>query len=176
MGWIDEVPPDVTVYSERVAVKTTGLVYTYLDYQLPAAGKINFPPGILQGSLIQSNASICGPNNTISLFMDRGTMAQVKYQLPELQKFRFNEIDLFLSTDGLPNTKLPEVSLYAWQSQAWSKFKEASGGLNIIQNPQQFISPAGEVRVQLSQDIAAQASGCLYMEMGFQGEGSGGTQ
>lgn len=176
IGWVDQVPPDISVFSEKTAVQTLGLVFDYLDYQIPLSGEINFPPGILQGRLIKSDAGSCGSIETISLYFDRGMSAEIEYRLPAPDIYQYSQIDLRLTTDGPAGTNLPDVALYDWQAEKWSKFPGANFGTNIIKEPEHYIGSNGEVQLQFNQENAVQMGGCTYVDLGFHGEGKEGSK
>lgn len=172
-GWSDEVPPDITVSSEKVSVQSTGLVYTYLDFSIPTSGKIDLPPGILQGNIIETDAGTCGTNNSISLFMDRNTMAQIEYVLPPLENVDFSELNIQLRLDVPGDVNTYNLSLYDWQAKQWTRFKNIVSGTNIIQQPVRFIDNTGKVQVQLENGNINQMGGCIYLDLGFKGFGKG---
>lgn len=176
IGWVDQVPPDISVFSEKTAVQTLGLVYDYLTYKLPVSGEINFPPGILQGRLIKSDAGPCGPMDSINFFFDKGMEAQVEYRLPTPESYQYTQLDLRLATDGPAGTALPDVALYDWQAEKWSKFPGANFGINIIKEPERYIGSNGEVQLQFGQENAIQMGGCTFVDLGFHGAGKGGAK
>lgn len=176
-GWIDQFPPDVSIASsDTFSTQSLGLVYTYLDYHIANSGKVNFPPGILSGKLISSDSGTCSSFNQASFYMERNMKAQVEYQLPSPRNYDFQEIDLHLTTDGSADTELPEVSLFNWSTRQWFRFSQVVVGLNIIQQPDRYISPDGKVRIQLAQSETTVGGSCKYLEMGFKAEGKGSAQ
>jgi hypothetical protein len=175
-GWVDELPPDVEVASEEASVQTMGMVFDYIDYELPLEGEITFPPGILQGRIVESDAGMCGPMSSVSMYFDRDMEGTVAYQLPNPRLYDFSQIDLRLENDGGMGSTLPDVAVYDWQAQKYVNFPKVAFGTNTIKNPERFISENGDVQVHFQTAPEFQMGSCLFVEMGFKGEGKGGSK
>ncbi len=176
LGWIDELPPEIQVAGEAVSVQTLGLVFDNLYYDLSPEGRIVMPPGILQGKVLDSNAGMCGPMDSVSLFFERGSEATVEYQLPDPERFEFSQLNLHIISDQSPGLSLPVTSFFDWKNDKWVKFSDIAVGTNTIRSPARFIGANGEVRMELTYNEKSQMGGCIFMNMGFTGQGKGGVQ
>jgi hypothetical protein len=176
IGWVDELPPDIQIAGEEATVQTLGLTFDMIPYELATAGKIVFPPGLLAGHVIKSDAGTCGPIDSVSMYIDRNMEATAEYLLPDPQSIQYSQLDLRVQADQNPGSLLPVIALYDWDAEKWVKFPEVAAGTNTIEKPGRFIDTNGSVQIKVNYNEKAQMGGCIFLEIGFEGQGKGGSK
>lgn len=165
-GWLDQAPPAVQVPNNTLTQKTTALVYTYMDYNLPENGYLTLPAGLIPGAIvaIPVNSGTCGTST--SLQMTTGT-AEFNFQAPDaIRGFQIDTLKLVLYRDNSNMGEKPDISLYNWNNESWTKIQDPIQGTNIIENADPYVDKNGLVRIQLTTEN--DNSGCIYLDLGLE--------
>jgi hypothetical protein len=169
IGWLNQAPPEVRVAGRTPSQQTTALLYASLAYDLPRTGDISLPPGLIPGKLVQMPAEggMCG-SSTTAIWLGRGE-AIFEFQVPdEARDVRVQSLTLAIGSDGGGWWQPPEVAVYAWDEERWLAVNEPIIGINLISDADGLMSSDGLVRIRLGAD--ANQGGCLYPELGLEGE------
>lgn len=176
-GWMDQAPPEVQIANNRLTQKTTALVYTTMQYNLPESGFITLPPGMISGVITQMppNSGTCGTSTSIQ--MTRGE-AEFEYQVPgNLANFEVDSLKLSLWRDSGSTAPSPGLSLYNWQDKIWTNIQDPIQGTNVVQNAAPYVSDTGLVRIKMTTEN--DTFGCVYLDLGLDAQrvsGQGGQQ
>ena len=167
-GWLDQAPPQVDVPNNRLTQKTTALVYTTMEYNLPDSGYLSLPPGMIPGVItsMPPNSGNCGIATSIQMMQGK---AEFEYQVPgNLEGFRVQTLKLNLSRDNGNANILPGIALYNWQDKSWTNIQDPIAGTNVIQKAGPYVSENGVIRVQMS--TQNDTFGCIYLDLGIEAE------
>jgi hypothetical protein len=168
LGWFDTAAEDVSVSGRIPTQQTTGLLYTQLDYRLGDTGKLSVPAGLIPGSLVETpiDGGTCGPIGT-SVYIGRGE-AIFEFRIPaEFQDVEVESFFLHIGTEG-GWSRVPEASLYNWESQSWMALENPIAGRNVIEYQPEMVNNNQVVRVSLASNNGV-ASGCYYVGLGLEG-------
>lgn len=174
-GWLDQAPPVVEVPDNRLTQTTTALVYTYMNYDLPAGGPLSLPAGMVPGvtTLMPVEGGTCG--TPTSIHMSRGE-AEFEFQVPvDLPGYRVDRLKLNFYRDSGGMGAMPEITLFDWGQEAWTIIQEPIQGVNVIEDAGAFINEKGVIRIHLKSE--SDTFGCLYFDLGLdasQAAGQGG--
>jgi hypothetical protein len=166
LGWTDQAPPDVTLDGYQIQKQVIGLVTQKLAYRIGDLDELAIPLGMIPGKLTVSpvNGGACGNGDMTGVYIQQGS-AEFTFQVPDLGEYSLQELRLNLSIDGPPQNT-PVIDLYQWADQAWATIKNPVIGVNLIAQPQNYLSSAGEIRVRISYGEFT-GGFCSYIDLGF---------
>ncbi len=171
LGWLDQAPPQVNVSENSLTQRTTALVYTSMNYNLPEQGFITLPPGLLPGTISQMprEGGICGPST--SVHMARGE-AQFEFTVPgDLDEITVDKLKVALWRDSGPGA-MPSIALYDWEEESWIQLQSPIQGVNVVEKAGPYVSYSGIVRVSMSSE--SDTFGCVYIDLGMEATGPAG--
>lgn len=169
-GWLDQAPPNVAVPDNRLTQRTTALVYSYLDYNLPEGGFLAVPPGLIPGSVIDMprDGGTCGAPTSVHL--PRGE-AVYEFQVPgNLKDFKVETLKLSVWRDNGGQGVMPAFAIYNWESSSWVNLQDPIQGTNIIKAAAPYVDANGTVRVRMSTE--SDTFGCVYLDLGMEATGN----
>ena len=65
----------------------------------------------------------------------------------------------------------PGIALYDWEGERWLELESPQIGINSVAYEPGMIDDSGRLRVRLSADV--NQGGCLYLELGLDGNRGG---
>lgn len=152
-GWSDETPLQAEVVGENARTSDTTLYIIALHPELSAAGeRLTLLPGLFTWSLIDAGPSMYDPgpyNTTLS-----GSFS-VRFRLAQpLEYAAVESLVLHLGGEANYGQAPLELSLWDFTEAAWSPLPPFDWGDVEISEPERFVGPQGEVRMQItSQDV-----------------------
>jgi hypothetical protein len=170
IGWIDEAPPAVHIPGVDPGQQSSALIILPLSYQLPEAGQITIPVGLIPGSLIENprEGGSCGLPGTTAVYISGGK-ATFEFRLPqETNHLKPENLKLGIWSDsGLFSS--PNIALYNWKTLSWTTLDGIDQGVNLVPKAADFVNDEGRVQIQLS---AEGAQSCYYIALGLEGSQS----
>jgi hypothetical protein len=173
LGWLSEAPPTVTVAERTPSQQTTALLYTSFPYQLPTSGEIFLPPGSIPGQLVElpQEGGPCGMGGSTSIYIGRGEAIFDFTVPPEFSDLEIETLKVSLLTDG-GWAASPPIALYDWDDKRWLELESPQLGVNSLTYQPGMLDEDGRLRVRLSADVN-QGGGCLYLDLGLDGNRGG---
>lgn len=168
-GWIDQVPPEASVRGQRITQVGTGLAYALFDIQFPDAERVEVPPGLIPGRLLESSSGMgwCASSAVTSAFMD-GTTTTFEFDLSQAaQNLRIESLTFSIQRDNTMST-INELSFYDWQRGDWSSVDHQQASTVVVEDAAALVSPTGSVRVRLSNQAGNPS--CFILDLGFAGQ------
>lgn len=175
LGWMRTAPPEVQVSGRTPGQQTTTLVYLRTDFQIPDTERLDLPPGLIPGALVQSpvEGGYCGDINSTGVYLASGE-AIFEFRVPaQVRHYQAESLTINLWTD-MGWWQSPEVGLWDWQEEDWRPVENAGQGDNQVPEAEDLVSDAGTVRLRLAGD---NMQGCIFVDLGMQGvqrDGQGG--
>ncbi len=167
IGWIKDLPPQVTVNGAIPAQQSTAMVYSQLTYNIDLSKNINLPTGTIPGSLVVTplDGGSCGPQGSLSIYIYRGE-AEFEFSLPaELKSQQIQNLIFGIYSDG-SITVTPVTYIYDYGIQDWINLENLILGENLITANPSIISPTGLIRLRLAS--TQETGGCYFLGMGIE--------
>jgi hypothetical protein len=165
-GWLDQAPPVVDVPNSSLTQRTTALVYTYMNYNLPEDGSLSVPVGLIPGTttLLPREGGTCGTNT--SVHMSRGE-AEFEFHIPiNMRSYQIDAIKLNFWRDSGGMGGMPDIGLYDWEQESWVAIQSPIQGTNVIEDASAYVNEDGIVRINLNSE--SDTFGCVYIDLGME--------
>jgi hypothetical protein len=175
LAWLSEAPPTVRIAGETPSQQITALLNVTFPPQWPTRGEVYLPPGVLNGQLVElpQEGGQCGMGSATSIYIGRGEALFDFTVPPEFGDLTVDRVNVSLLSDGGWMAS-PGVALYDWDGERWLELDSPQLGINSLVFDPGMMDDSGRLRVRLSTD-ANQGGGCLYLDLGLEGQ-RGGAQ
>jgi hypothetical protein len=146
-GWTDESPLSVSLSGKFQSSNTT-LYLIYLSPVLEFGGdEIILPPPLFTWTTLSPGAS--DKNSPYESLLYNGSFS-VEFQLNAPLTYKsIKSLTLHLKSYHSTGESGLLVSLWNFKSNEWSSLPDTSWGDHVVQNPEQFVGPGREIRMQL---------------------------
>jgi hypothetical protein len=167
LGWLDEAPPEIRVAGRAPTEQAISLVHAPLTYDLPAAGAVSLPAGLISGTLLEAprDGGFCGPPGTTAIYIGHG-QAVFEYRVPLPGDLAIEQLNLTLRSDG-GWWQSPTMAVYDWAAGDWADMGEVSLGTVALADAARLVSDDGRVHIRMASE--AGGGNCTYIDLGIEG-------
>jgi len=152
VGWSEEEVPGVMKPNGRGQVYPLTAWFSLLPVNFIHDNKVSIPPGIINGRVIEVNASHCEQNWQGVQFGGGAVTFQLDLPLA-LKNLQVTKLDLLAPTDNFQVARGINMELYNWSTGIWETISYQMMG-NPINGWRNYVSESGSLRVRISPSAA----------------------